>query len=288
MRSVAAVIFVLVGAMVGTVFISSGLGRIGIVPNLNLLFVVAVGAIVTLFFVMPSLRGYGRRRAMRREAAALQGEIERLRLTDPLTGLPNRAALFAVARKIVDGTAPETPVALLVIDIDRFRHINELSGSAAGDAVLRAVGASIAATAASYAGITDHAAGRIGGDEFAAIVVGLDHKEIAPLAGRIADEVRRVTHVQGGTVLNAAVTIGTAMRGHGQDLDTMIRNASQAMHGARHAAHDAPARMKAPVDLGAHADHAVHALRTATKMAYGAQIDERQAGSLRSRLSRVS
>ena len=288
MRSIAAVIFVLIVAMVGTETIAAGLAKIGIIPNLNLLFVLAVGAIVTLVFVMPSLRGYGHRRAMRREVQALQGGIERLSLTDVLTGLPNRSALLAVARKVVADTPAETPVALLTIDIDRFRNVNELAGSEAGDAVLRAVGASIAATTAGYAGVTDHAVGRIGGDEFAAIVTGLDHKQVAQLSTRIADEVRRVTHVHGGTVLNAAVTIGVAMRSHDQDIDAMLRHASQAVHAARHTLHEAPARMKAPVDLGMHSDHAVHALRTATKMAYGAQQTEAERPSLRSRLGRVS
>jgi diguanylate cyclase (GGDEF)-like protein len=286
MRSVAAVIVVLVGAMVGTEFIAAGLAKIGIIPNLNLLFVLAVCGIVTVVIVMPWLRGYGTRRAMRRELAALQGEIERLRAADPLTGLPNRTALLAVARKVVADTPAEIPVALLAIDIDRFRTINDLAGSEAGDAVLRAVGASIAATTAGYAGVTDHAIGRVGGDEFAAVVTGLDHKQIAQLAGRITDEVRRVTHVHGGTVLNAAVTIGIAMRSHGQDLDAMLRTAAQAIETARNASHETPARMKPPADFGVHSDHAVHALRTAAKMAYGAQRRD-EPRTLRARLERA-
>jgi diguanylate cyclase (GGDEF)-like protein len=90
-------------------------------------------------------------------------ELERLTLTDPLTGLGNRRALERdLPRALRLSERIDVPVALLYMDIDRFKQINDLNGHAVGDDTLRVLGAVL--RSCSRAG-TD-VAYRVGGDEF--------------------------------------------------------------------------------------------------------------------------
>src|SRR5690606_7607860 len=75
----------------------------------------------------------------------VQAQLESLVRTDPLTGLANRRAFFERAEKVFDkATDPNaTPAALMMIDIDHFKQINDNLGHAAGDAVLKHTGQAI-------------------------------------------------------------------------------------------------------------------------------------------------
>ncbi len=96
------------------------------------------------------------------------GELERLTLTDPLTGLGNRRALERdLPRALRLSERIDVPVALLYMDVDRFKQINDLNGHAVGDETLRVLGAVL--RSCSRAG-TD-VAYRVGGDEFVMTLV---------------------------------------------------------------------------------------------------------------------
>ncbi|KTS07946.1 hypothetical protein SB3_16660 [Methylobacterium radiotolerans] len=105
---------------------------------------------------------------LRRRAAA-EAELAALALTDALTGIPNRRHFDQRLAELEGGTSRER-FALALIDVDRFKAFNDHSGHPAGDRVLRTVGAELALCAASAGGI----AFRIGGEEFAIVLIGID------------------------------------------------------------------------------------------------------------------
>lgn len=125
------------------------------------------------------------------ELELAKSRIEHNAMHDSLTGLPNRRfldeMLESFSRKPGDGR-----IALLHIDLDRFKQINDTLGHAAGDAML------IHAAEVLSANVRDHDfVARIGGDEFVVVCWNCDDKELARLAERIIAEMRRPVYYQG-------------------------------------------------------------------------------------------
>ena len=125
------------------------------------------------------------------ELELAKSRIEHNAMHDSLTGLPNRRfldeMLESFSRKPGDGR-----IALLHIDLDRFKQINDTLGHAAGDAML------IHAAEVLSANVRDHDfVARIGGDEFVVVSWNCDDKELAQLAERIIAEMRRPVYYQG-------------------------------------------------------------------------------------------
>jgi diguanylate cyclase (GGDEF)-like protein len=119
-----------------------------------------------------------------RDLEVARSLMEHHSLHDSLTGLPNRRFLD---QALLDEQAPNKPAALLHIDLDRFKHINDTLGHAAGDAML----IHAAKVLKENAGESDFVA-RIGGDEFViAVTRPTDEKRLAALAGRIIGKMRR-------------------------------------------------------------------------------------------------
>jgi diguanylate cyclase (GGDEF)-like protein len=108
-------------------------------------------------------------RRTRSRVARAERELDYLAHTDPVTGLRNRRATYAYLEHEL--TQPDSSLALLLIDLDNFKVVNDTAGHSAGDELLRKVAAAVSEVIGG-AGVV----GRIGGDEFAVI--------IAPLAGR--------------------------------------------------------------------------------------------------------
>jgi diguanylate cyclase (GGDEF)-like protein/PAS domain S-box-containing protein len=158
----------------------------------------------------------------------LSGERERERLAflamhDPLTGLPNRTRLMAALDEAV---ARDRAFALLFIDVDRFKRINDGLGHAVGDAVLTTI-----------AGRLQHSVSRgdlvarISGDEFVALIDGLDDRRTAQgVADRLQDAIA-ASMTFGPQTLQVRVSIGIAMYGEdGQDPAGLLRTADAAMY----------------------------------------------------------
>ena len=148
------------------------------------------------------------------------------RQRDPLTGLPNRVGLSHRLDAALAKTRGET--ALLVLDLDRFKDVNESLGHAAGDELLRAVGERVF----THTGITGQAA-RLGGDEFAVVLPDTDERSAAIVARRLSDEIRAPFTI--GThelFVGASVGIALAPR-HGRDAATLLRKAEVAMYVAK-------------------------------------------------------
>ncbi len=122
---------------------------------------------------------------------------ESLALRDPLTGLPNRVLLDDRLEQAVHRARRSADVfALLVIDLDGFKEVNDIRGHDAGDRVLQTIARRLEAVVRA----SDTVA-RIGGDEFVVISIGTrDADEAAVLVARLRHALRRPCHVEGGVV----------------------------------------------------------------------------------------
>jgi diguanylate cyclase (GGDEF)-like protein len=164
----------------------------------------------------------------RRETVAQAEANRRQALHDALTGLPNRTLLRQRAGAALEGAAPGS-VALMLIDLDRFKEVNDTLGHAYGDVVLQAVADRLSGAVRA----TDTVA-RLGGDEFAVLLPGV---EGAAAAEDLAT--RALTALVGGieadgVTLDVEASIGIAMAGEdGADVETLLRNADIAMYSAK-------------------------------------------------------
>jgi diguanylate cyclase (GGDEF)-like protein/PAS domain S-box-containing protein len=156
---------------------------------------------------------------------------------DALTALANRAAL---AQKIEDAAARHRrwgdPFSVLVLDLDRFKYVNDTLGHAAGDALLREVAARLKA----FLRETDVLA-RLGGDEFAIIQAGgADQREAAStLADRVTDIVAKPFNIN-GTEIHIGTSIGISLApDHATDPDSLLKMADMALYSAKSAGRNA-------------------------------------------------
>ena len=151
-------------------------------------------------------------------------------LHDPLTALPNRTlVLDRLAQALARRARESINVAVLALDLDRFKLINDSLGHAAGDAVLLALAPRLTAAVRS----TDTVA-RIGGDEFVVICPGIaGPREASQVAARLAAEVNRPLVVDSGEYF-FTVSTGVAMAATPQDTPaSLLRDADAAMYRAK-------------------------------------------------------
>lgn len=159
----------------------------------------------------------------------LENELEYHAFHDDLTGLPNRALFtdrldHALARNKRDGGL----LAVLFLDIDNFKMVNDGLGHAAGDELLTAVAHRLQAELR----VADTAA-RFGGDEFAALLEGVKGPtEVAHVCDRIAAAVSVPALIR-GTSISAKVSVGVTYSTDGATSEQLLRNADVAMYGAK-------------------------------------------------------
>jgi diguanylate cyclase (GGDEF)-like protein len=192
-----------------------------------------LGLVLFVLYVslFPILRGATARLARQME------EIEHQALHDALTGLPNRAFFRDQVESALvgDGRAEDgyggqrqggEGLAVMLIDLDRFKEINDTLGHESGDLLLRDIGLRLATSVRE----SDTVA-RLGGDEFGLLAMGAGSEEAA-LA--IAHRLRRALETPfslRGLQLEVEASVGIALvPRHGRDVDTLIRNADVAMY----------------------------------------------------------
>lgn len=162
----------------------------------------------------------------------LRADMAMLARTDPLTGLPNRRAFFAHANKIFALLQGHEPAAVLMIDIDRFKSINDTFGHDAGDAVLKTVAQTIDTVSAERdAGRALTA--RIGGEEFAVVIDGFGAAEAAELAAQLCTRVDATATEYADTRISATVSIGVAVRQDVEPIDVVLKAADTAVYDAK-------------------------------------------------------
>jgi diguanylate cyclase (GGDEF)-like protein/PAS domain S-box-containing protein len=157
-----------------------------------------------------------------------EAQVHRQAVTDPLTGLANRSALFAVlaARLHVetgDGCG------LLFCDLDGFKEVNDRYGHAAGDRLLVAVAGRLREIAA-----PDDVVARLGGDEFVLVARGTDRNALVARARQLEAVMAAPFDVAGaGTEVRIGASTGMATGGPGEDPDTVMTRADMAMYGVK-------------------------------------------------------
>lgn len=146
---------------------------------------------------------------------------------DPLTGLPNRRAIMAELRAQIEHVGVGNPCAVLILDLDHFKSINDKLGHQAGDHCLRAIGETIAR----HIRMHDHP-GRIGGEEFL-VMMPETTSEMALAVGerlRAAIEASDLRYADGKPV---TASIGVAVAVVSDTVDSLLARADRAMYQAK-------------------------------------------------------
>jgi diguanylate cyclase (GGDEF)-like protein/PAS domain S-box-containing protein len=160
----------------------------------------------------------------------LEDQLRHQALHDPLTGLPNRALFVDRLQHAMDRTerGPAGSIAVLFLDLDDFKTVNDSLGHEAGDRLLEAVAERLGQTL--RAGDT---AARLGGDEFAILLEEAPDGEPQAVAARILARLSRPLEIESQGV-SAMGSIGIALSGdHGSTPEELLRNADLAMYLAK-------------------------------------------------------
>lgn len=180
--------------------------------------------------------------ATHQESAQLKRQSDRLKqavLTDPLTQVGNRKHFDELAKHCFEQAAREqTPLAVLMVDADHFKAVNDQFGHQAGDAVLVELARRLKRTVGEQGFVC-----RYGGEEFAVLVSNMDHQQAGEMAQRCTRVMRETPFdISGGSngqsPLNVTVSIGVASIspaeiGQGMKMQTLIKRADQALYQAK-------------------------------------------------------
>jgi diguanylate cyclase (GGDEF)-like protein len=149
---------------------------------------------------------------------------------DPLTGLPNRKVLSERTQQSLRADAKSGHhTGLLLLDLDRFKEVNDSLGHHSGDLLLQQVGPRLRGVLRDGDSIA-----RIGGDEFVVLLAGVVHQELAEnIAKRIID-VLSAPFLLDNVSVDVGVSLGVALSPqHGTDFEVLLRHADTAMYAAK-------------------------------------------------------
>lgn len=168
--------------------------------------------------------------AMERESA--QNRIRELAFYDSLTHLPNRAMFHQRAQQMVDAMGGRGHALMFIVDLDRFKQVNESLGQKMGDALLREVARRLQRCVKS-----NDIVGRLSSDEFAMLVQDLQEPDMEDFAQRILKAIAQPFELDGSVAFpNACVGVCSYPQ-DGDDVDTLLSHADQAMNIAKQDGH---------------------------------------------------
>nr|KIS34039.1 hypothetical protein TQ38_02550 [Novosphingobium sp. P6W] len=158
-----------------------------------------------------------------------EDRIAHMAMHDALTGLPNRAQFYReVDSMIADATLADEKVAVLAIDLDRFKEINDTFGHASGDHLLQVLAGRFSATRRE-----GEAVARLGGDEFAAAIRFTRRAQLNDFIARIQTCIAAPVADE-GQPLTVGASLGVATHPlHGDTRETLLNNADLAMYRAK-------------------------------------------------------
>jgi diguanylate cyclase (GGDEF)-like protein len=173
---------------------------------------------------------FARSHHLARDVQVERERAERLARTDFLTGLNNRRAFYEIGEtSLRQAQRYSRDAALLMIDIDHFKSINDRFGHAAGDAVIRGVGQSIVSTVRNV-----DIAGRLGGEEFTVLLPETSAAEARVAAERLRRAIGESNLEHQGQPLPVTVSLGVASLRAEDDLEAVIARADAALYRAKH------------------------------------------------------
>jgi diguanylate cyclase (GGDEF)-like protein/PAS domain S-box-containing protein len=166
------------------------------------------------------------------EQVQMQADLLHQATHDRLTGLPNRAALLQLATEAVAAAGPAEPLSVVMIDLDRFKDVNDSLGHAVGDQLLAQVGPRLRAALRPHDTIA-----RLGGDEFAVLLPTAGEDGARLVAERLAEELDS-PFVVDGMNLHVEASIGIAVshrdeRAETATIEGLLRQADIAMYRAK-------------------------------------------------------
>lgn len=167
--------------------------------------------------------------ALAMERQESKRHIARLASMDSLTGLPNRGEiLHLMSDELLRTEALKLPLALLFLDLDHFKDVNDTLGHTTGDRLLVEISRRLKAQLR-----TGDVVGRIGGDEFVILIHNCRGDEAARISARLLEYLAAPINIEG---LNLAMTVSigiTLFPEHGRDAETLLKHADTAMYEAK-------------------------------------------------------
>jgi len=214
----------------------------GVLANGNSLALLGGGIALSLLLGLLTLvLGTGRARALSMVREKTR-ELSRQALHDTLTGLPNRTLVLDRAESMLARARrqPNVVPAALFIDVDRFKHVNDSFGHAAGDRLLKLVGERLREVVRDQDTV-----GRLGGDEFVVLLESATHESPPDLvAERVIEAMREPVVLDDGERTFFSVSIGIAI-GQRASADELLRDADLALYAAKAAGKDRAALFQA-------------------------------------------
>ena len=176
----------------------------------------------------------GRTKVLQEELVVQSERLEAMLFEDPLTGLSNRRFILTQLAGAVSGARRhDRPLTIAIVDIDHFKSVNDRFGHAAGDRVLAAVAGSLREHLRA-----EDQLGRLGGEEFLAVLPDVDAPAGAAAAEKLRDEVARVGVEHDGRELNVTVSIGWAAWDGAEAPEELLRRADEALYDAKRGGRD--------------------------------------------------
>ena len=157
----------------------------------------------------------------------LQERLSMLALTDPLTKLPNRRAFLDWTYRVMSRVGGRDLGVLMLVDADRFKHVNDNWGHPVGDLCLQKIAERLSQELRPCDAI-----GRMGGEEFAVFLPGVSMKEAVEIGARLCQPIRIEPEAPPGRI-SLTMSIGAALVQRGDSLDDVLARADKALYRAK-------------------------------------------------------